>query len=88
MRTLRTEAQQRGSVLCARSGPAADAFTEGAAAPGMTGLSRGLGARIPTPSRWVETLRFDLYYVDNWSLAMGPAIVLKTVDAVIRGSGA
>lgn len=53
--------------------------------PGITGLWQVSG-RSSLP--WMETLRLDLYYVDNWSLALDLVITVKTVNAVIRGSGA
>jgi lipopolysaccharide/colanic/teichoic acid biosynthesis glycosyltransferase len=37
---------------------------------------------------WDETVRLDLYYVDNWSLSMDFVIMMKTVAAVLRGRGA
>jgi lipopolysaccharide/colanic/teichoic acid biosynthesis glycosyltransferase len=32
-------------------------------------------------------MEFDLQYIENWSLWMDFTILLKTVPAVIRGSG-
>jgi exopolysaccharide biosynthesis polyprenyl glycosylphosphotransferase len=53
--------------------------------PGITGLWQVSG-RSSLP--WMETLRLDLYYVDNWSLALDLVIAVKTFNAVIRGRGA
>lgn len=53
--------------------------------PGLTGLWQVSG-RSTLP--WVETLRLDLYYVDNWSLALDLVIAMKTLNAVVRGKGA
>jgi exopolysaccharide biosynthesis polyprenyl glycosylphosphotransferase len=53
--------------------------------PGITGLWQVSG-RSSLP--WIETLRLDLYYVDNWSLALDLVIILKTFNAVLRGRGA
>lgn len=53
--------------------------------PGITGLWQVSG-RSSLP--WMETLRLDLYYVDNWSLALDLVIAIKTFNAVIRGRGA
>lgn len=53
--------------------------------PGITGLWQVSG-RSSLP--WMETLRLDLYYVDNWSLALDLVITIKTFNAVIRGRGA
>jgi exopolysaccharide biosynthesis polyprenyl glycosylphosphotransferase len=53
--------------------------------PGLTGLWQVSG-RADLP--WDEAVRLDLYYVENWSLALDAAIVLRTLLAVARGSGA
>ena len=33
-------------------------------------------------------MRLDLYYVENWSLALDAMIIWKTLFAVLRGRGA
>jgi exopolysaccharide biosynthesis polyprenyl glycosylphosphotransferase len=53
--------------------------------PGMTGLWQVSG-RSDLP--WVEAVRLDLYYVENWSPATDLMILWKTARAVLRGSGA
>lgn len=53
--------------------------------PGLTGLWQVSG-RADLP--WSESVRLDLYYVDNWSLSMDLVIVLKTATAVLHGKGA
>ncbi len=53
--------------------------------PGMTGLWQVSGRSNLT---WDETLRLDLRYVDNWSIALDTVILLRTVHAVARGRGA
>ena len=53
--------------------------------PGLTGLWQVSG-RSDLP--WDETVRLDVYYVDNWSLFQDLAIVYRTVGAVFRGTGA
>lgn len=35
-----------------------------------------------------ETVRLDLYYVENWSVALDAEILLRTASAVLHGSGA
>jgi lipopolysaccharide/colanic/teichoic acid biosynthesis glycosyltransferase len=35
--------------------------------------------------KWMQ---LDLYYIDHWSLWLDLKILLKTVPAVIKGSGA
>jgi exopolysaccharide biosynthesis polyprenyl glycosylphosphotransferase len=53
--------------------------------PGMTGLWQVSG-RTDLP--WEESVRLDLYYVENWSVALDIQILWKTLFAVVRGSGA
>ena len=53
--------------------------------PGITGLWQVSGR---SDLEWDETVRLDLYYVDNWSLFQDLAIVYRTVGAVFRGTGA
>ncbi|MFI0451346.1 sugar transferase [Actinomadura sp. 6N118] len=53
--------------------------------PGMTGLWQVNGRSDLT---WEESVRLDLRYVDNWSLALDLQIMWKTWSAVFRGSGA
>lgn len=53
--------------------------------PGMTGLWQ-VGGR--SDLSWEESVRLDLRYVENWSLALDLQIMWKTVSAVLRGSGA
>ena len=53
--------------------------------PGITGLWQVSGrSRLD----WSETVRLDLYYVDNWSIGLDLRILLRTAGAVIRGVGA
>jgi exopolysaccharide biosynthesis polyprenyl glycosylphosphotransferase len=53
--------------------------------PGMTGLWQVSG-RSDLP--WDRTVRLDLSYVDNWSLSLDAAIVLRTLRAVLSHRGA
>ncbi len=53
--------------------------------PGITGLWQVSGRSDLT---WDESVRLDLLYVENWSLAMDITIMLKTVLAVLRRRGA
>ena len=53
--------------------------------PGLTGLWQVSG-RSDLP--WSKAVQLDLYYVDNWSLGLDIAIVLRTVHAVLGHSGA
>lgn len=53
--------------------------------PGLTGLWQVSGR---SDLDWSESVRLDLWYVENWSLALDLVILWKTVFAVLRGSGA
>jgi exopolysaccharide biosynthesis polyprenyl glycosylphosphotransferase len=53
--------------------------------PGITGLWQVSGR---SDLSWKDSIRLDLYYVENWSLALDAMIVWKTVFAVFRRSGA
>ena len=53
--------------------------------PGLTGLWQVSGR---SDLSWEESIRLDLTYVENWSLLMDLAILLRTVSAVVRSSGA
>jgi exopolysaccharide biosynthesis polyprenyl glycosylphosphotransferase len=53
--------------------------------PGITGLWQVSG-RTDLP--WEDAIRLDLHYVDNWSLALDLAILLRTISAVLLARGA
>jgi exopolysaccharide biosynthesis polyprenyl glycosylphosphotransferase len=53
--------------------------------PGITGLWQVSGRSDLT---WEESVRLDLYYVENWSPALDISILWKTLFAVLRGGGA
>ncbi|WP_432457782.1 sugar transferase [Cellulomonas iranensis] len=53
--------------------------------PGLTGLWQVSGR---SDLSWEESVRLDLRYVDNWSVAMDMLIIWKTARAVLTGAGA
>lgn len=53
--------------------------------PGMTGLWQINGR---SNLSWEESVRFDLYYVENWSVMSDLMILWRTGRAVLRASGA
>ena len=53
--------------------------------PGITGLWQVSGR---SDTSWDDAVRLDLYYVENWSLSLDLAILMRTVLAVLRGEGA
>jgi len=53
--------------------------------PGLTGLWQVSGR---SDLSWDDSVRIDVRYVENWSLAFDFMILWKTFGAVVRGSGA
>lgn len=56
-----------------------------AVTPGLTGLWQVNGRSDLT---WEQSVRLDLRYVENWSITLDLAIMLRTVGAVLRHRGA
>jgi lipopolysaccharide/colanic/teichoic acid biosynthesis glycosyltransferase len=53
--------------------------------PGLTCLWQVSGRnRISDFAEWA---RLDLKYIDNWSLRLDATILVRTIVAVIRGTG-
>jgi lipopolysaccharide/colanic/teichoic acid biosynthesis glycosyltransferase len=55
------------------------------AKPGLTGLWQVSGRK---EIHWEDRIDLDLEYVDTWSLGLDAKIAVKTVGAVLKGSGA
>ena len=53
--------------------------------PGITGLWQVSGR---SDLSWEESVRLDLYYVENWSFLQDLLIIWRTVKAVLRSHGA
>jgi exopolysaccharide biosynthesis polyprenyl glycosylphosphotransferase len=53
--------------------------------PGITGLWQVSGR---SDLSWDESVRIDVAYVENWSLAFDLKILWRTIGAVVRASGA
>jgi len=53
--------------------------------PGLTGLWQVSGR---ADLSWEDSVRLDLYYVENWSFALDLLILARTVNVVIKGQGA
>jgi exopolysaccharide biosynthesis polyprenyl glycosylphosphotransferase len=53
--------------------------------PGLTGLWQVSGR---SNLSWQDSVRLDLYYVENWSLAGDLVILLRTIRAVFHSTGA
>jgi len=53
--------------------------------PGITGLSQIRGRSDLSFSRWVK---WDLWYINNWSFGLDLKILLETIPVVLKGKGA
>ena len=53
--------------------------------PGLTGLAQISGR---SDLSFDETLRFDFYYIENWSPMLDIKIILKTIPKVLLARGA
>lgn len=53
--------------------------------PGITGLWQVSGR---SDLDWDETVRLDLFYVENWTLTGDLTILLRTARAVLKSDGA
>lgn len=58
--------------------------------PGLTGWAQVHGCRgaTPTASTIEARVQYDLWYIDNWSLRLDLAILLRTPMEVLRGRNA
>jgi putative colanic acid biosynthesis UDP-glucose lipid carrier transferase len=55
--------------------------------PGITGLAqvRGYRGEIETEEDMVNRIKFDVFYIENWSLILDLKIILQTVINIFRG---
>ena len=53
--------------------------------PGLTGLWQVSGR---SDLSWEESVRLDLYYVENWSFVLDLSILARTFGAILAGRGA
>jgi lipopolysaccharide/colanic/teichoic acid biosynthesis glycosyltransferase len=53
--------------------------------PGITGLWQVSGR---SDLSWEDSVRLDLYYVENYSLIQDLTIMWRTMGTVLRGRGA
>jgi lipopolysaccharide/colanic/teichoic acid biosynthesis glycosyltransferase len=62
-----------------------DAYRKLLVRPGLTGLWQVSGR---SDLSWEQSVRLDLRYVENWTLATDLLILWKTLRAVVTGAGA
>src|SRR5690606_19289312 len=55
--------------------------------PGITGLAqvRGYRGEIETDSDIVNRVKFDIFYLENWTMALDVKIIIQTVLNVFQG---
>lgn len=55
--------------------------------PGITGLAqvRGYRGEIETDDDMVNRIKFDVFYIENWSLILDLKIILQTVINIFKG---
>jgi putative colanic acid biosysnthesis UDP-glucose lipid carrier transferase len=55
--------------------------------PGITGLAqvRGYRGEIETDEDMVNRIKFDVFYIENWSLLLDLKIILQTVINIFKG---
>jgi putative colanic acid biosynthesis UDP-glucose lipid carrier transferase len=55
--------------------------------PGITGLAQTKGFRgeIETDDDIINRVKYDIFYMENWSILLDIEIILKTVYHVIKG---
>jgi exopolysaccharide biosynthesis polyprenyl glycosylphosphotransferase len=75
----------RPPLPCEVAGYEEDAVRRLRVRPGLTGLWQVSGRSDLT---WDESLRLDLWYVDNWCLVLDLQILFRTARAVVKGVGA
>jgi Undecaprenyl-phosphate glucose phosphotransferase len=58
--------------------------------PGITGLAQVNGCRgaIDTPEQLRDRVRYDLYYIDHWSLWLDVKILFRTAAICVAGTNA
>ena len=55
--------------------------------PGVTGLAqvRGYRGEIETDEDMVNRIKFDVYYIENWSLWIDIKIIFLTIINIFKG---
>ena len=55
--------------------------------PGITGLAqvKGFRGEIETDEDMINRIKFDVFYIENWSLIMDFKIIFQTVVNIFKG---
>jgi putative colanic acid biosysnthesis UDP-glucose lipid carrier transferase len=55
--------------------------------PGITGLAqvKGFRGEIETENDMISRIKYDVYYIENWSLLMDLKIIIQTVINIFKG---
>ena len=55
--------------------------------PGITGLAQVSGFRgeVESDSDIIGRVKFDIYYVENWSVLLDVKIIIKTIIKAFKG---
>lgn len=55
--------------------------------PGITGLAqvKGFRGEIETDEDMINRIKFDVFYIDNWSMIMDVKIIIQTVVNIFKG---
>ncbi len=55
--------------------------------PGITGLAqvKGLRGEIETDHDIINRVKYDIFYIENWSFIMDINIIIKTVTNIFKG---
>mgnify|MGYP003582580425 FL=1 len=55
--------------------------------PGITGLAQVSGFRgeIETEEDMINRIKFDVFYIENWSLILDLKIIFQTVINIFKG---
>jgi putative colanic acid biosynthesis UDP-glucose lipid carrier transferase len=55
--------------------------------PGITGLAQVSGFRgeVESDSDIIGRVKFDIYYVENWSVLLDVKIIIKTIVKAFKG---
>ncbi|MFV7236226.1 sugar transferase [Flavobacterium sp. ZB4R12] len=55
--------------------------------PGITGLAqvKGFRGEIETEGDMINRIKFDVFYIENWSLILDLKIIFQTVVNILKG---